>query len=125
MCVWFTAPALSRSLPTGFRPEQQSFSPLCGALVTPCAYFGREKRVCEKLQRHPLIDPIFSRQRLAGISVLFAQENLHLVTPPQAGLSRYISAIKLLAFSTMAAIVLSRQGLVKYKNVIENSPNSG
>jgi hypothetical protein len=27
--------------------------------VAPCVSFGREKGVCDELQRHPLIDPMF------------------------------------------------------------------
>src|SRR5215207_9641462 len=69
-------------LPSGFRPQAtEFFSPACGALVAPYACFGREKGVCDKLQRHPLIDPIFSQQLSAGISAPFARGNLHLVIP--------------------------------------------
>src|SRR5215211_3776926 len=50
-------------------------------LVAPYACFGREKGVCDKLQRHPLIDPIFSQQLSAGISAPFARGNLYLVIP--------------------------------------------
>src|SRR5687768_4991640 len=49
--------------------------------VTPCACFGREKGVCDKLQRHPLIDPIFLTSFLRAISAPFARGNLHLVIP--------------------------------------------
>ncbi len=44
----------------------------------PYACSGREKGACDRLQRHPLIYPIFSR--LPGISAPFARGNLHLVT---------------------------------------------
>jgi hypothetical protein len=44
-------------------------------------FFGREKGVCDKLRRHPLIDPIFLRHSIAGVSTSLARENLHLVIP--------------------------------------------
>lgn len=53
-------PPVSRALPlcqtllSGFRASNSVFLNLL-----PCACFGREKEVCDKLQRHPLIDPIF------------------------------------------------------------------
>src|SRR6185295_3881146 len=96
--AWFTAPALSQSLPTSFRLEQQRFF----KSVTPCAYFGREKGVCDELQRHPLINSIFStspqpspKRRGLGwaISIPFAREYLHLVIP--YGTQPLFSAIKL------------------------------
>lgn len=52
-----------------------------------CACFGREKGVRDKLQRHPLIYPIFPSfcplpgRRRSSVSVPFARENLHLVVP--------------------------------------------
>ncbi len=65
-----------------FDNEQHSFF----KPVTPCAYFGREKGVCDKLQRHPLINPIFEPQpsperRGKVLSAPFARGNLHLVIP--------------------------------------------
>lgn len=54
--------------------------------VTPCACFGREKGVCDKLQRHPLIDPMFRphpspKRKGEVLSAPFARGNLHLVIP--------------------------------------------
>ena len=89
-----TALPLSQSLLSGFRVSNRVFLNLL-----PCACFGREKGVCDKLQRHPLIDPMFSLHLapspvlgeglgVRAISIPFARENLHLVIPPQAGPSR-------------------------------------
>jgi hypothetical protein len=53
-------------------------------------FFGREKGVCDKLQRHPLIDPMFSLSSplpsgeglgVSAISMSLARQNLHLVIP--------------------------------------------
>jgi hypothetical protein len=52
------------------------------------ALFGREKEVCDRLQRHPLIYPMFStspqpsperRGKRRAISISLARQNLHLV----------------------------------------------
>ena len=81
------------------------------------------------LQRHPLIYPIFSLfpsplgrgVGVRAISVPFARENLHLVIPPPAGSSRYISVIQLSSHFTMAAIVHSAFESVKWQNKTECS----
>jgi hypothetical protein len=44
-------------------------------------FFGREKGVCDKLQRHPLIYPIFPWPYFAGVSTSLARQDLHLVIP--------------------------------------------
>ncbi len=63
-----------------------------------CAFFGREKGACDRLQRHPLIYPIFSRK--AGISAPFARGNLHLVIPPERDSAAISPDIRLLFVQT-------------------------
>jgi len=79
--------------------------------IASCACFGREKGVCDELQRHPLIKSDFL-PAIAGISVPFARENLHLVVSKFfLRPSRYLSVIQLL----MAAIVNAGSFHVKYE----------
>ena len=79
-------------------------------------FLGREKGVCDKLRRHPLIDPIFRphyspRRRGKALSISLARQNLHLVIPSKAGPSRFISVIQLLT----AAILHVHGCFVKHK----------
>ena len=85
--------SLRLSCPSRCRPVFDPSNRVFLNSVTACACFGREKGVCDKLQRHPLIDPIFGphpspERRGEVLSAPFARGNLHLVIPPQAGPSR-------------------------------------
>src|SRR5688500_1379415 len=76
--------SLHWSCPSRCRPVFDSSNRVFLNSVAPCACFGRKKGVCDKLQRHPLINPLF-RPHLSPfwwrevLSAPFARGNLRLV----------------------------------------------
>jgi hypothetical protein len=100
-----------------FDPSNRVFRPFLGDCHS-LRFLGREKGVCDKLRRHPLIDPIFRlhpahspRRSVEALSISLARQNLYLVIPPKAGPSRFISIIQLLT----AAILHGQCCFVKRK----------